>query len=228
MTTTVSSILSAARQRSDMVGSQFVTDAEWISYINYSYKELYDILVSKFEDYYTKEPAYTFTLATGNSVALPNDFYKMRGLDRAVSGTEYYTIHPYTFEERNNRRRATVFRGLYPNIRYRIYGGKIYFTPDDAANGDYRLWYIPLASTLTATTDTVDGVNGWEEYIIVDTCIKALTKEESDVSVFAMQKASLLKRIEEMAANRDVGETQRITDVTMGGYDNPALFTGGL
>lgn len=223
---TVADLRTLARQRADMVNSNFVTSTEWVSYINFSYKELYDILVAKFEDYYSTQ--YLFTVSNGLSTApLPADFYKMRGMDRALGTGEYFTIRPFTFEDRNNRRRAALYRGLYPSIRYRILGNNLLFTPDDAANGDYRLWYIPRASDLVLDTDTVDGVNGWEDYIVVDAAIKALTKEESDTQVLMMQKESLMKRIEDMAQNRDAGEPERVTDISASGYDNPDVYAGG-
>lgn len=225
MTVTVDAVVTSAKQKADMVNSNFVKAAEWISYVNYSWKELYDILVAKFEDYYTS--VLTFTLTGGqNSQALPADFYKMRGVDRAISGTEYYTLRPFTFEDRNNRRRVTLYRGLYPTIRYRVFGDAVIFTPDDAADGNYRFFYIPRAQDLTAGTDTIDGVNGWEDYVAVDAAIKALIKEETDASALMMQKQALLQRINDMGNNRDAGESERVTDVTTSGYDN-VLFTPG-
>ena len=41
-----------ARQRSDQVNSQFVTDSELDGYVNNSYSELYDIIVSRYDDDY--------------------------------------------------------------------------------------------------------------------------------------------------------------------------------
>jgi len=55
-------IRTAAKQRADLVASQFVTDPEWNSNINASLQELFDMLVQKFgNDYYvaldtTKKP----------------------------------------------------------------------------------------------------------------------------------------------------------------------------
>lgn len=225
MAVTVDQVMLQAKQRADMVNSKFVPDSEWISYIDKSWKELYDILVAKFEDYYTV--SLLFTVATGNTQTLPADFYKLRGMDRATSGTEYYSIRPFTFEDRNNRRRASLFRGLYPTVRYRIVGNSLMFTPDDGATGNYRMWYIPRATDLSLGTDTLDGVNGWEEYVIVDAAIKALQKEESDVSVLMAQKAALVQRVNDMAQNRDAGEPERITDITVAGYDSEFFSSGG-
>jgi hypothetical protein len=51
-----------------------------------------------------------------------------------------------------------------------------------------------------------------------------MLKEESDASGLMQQKMFVLKRIEEMAANRDAGETQRVTDVSRSGYDDPLYY----
>lgn len=226
MATTLASLRDQARLRADMQNSKFVSDAEFNQYINDSYAELYDLLVSKFEDYYVAAPL-IFSVTSGNTYDLPTDFYKLKGLDRALSGNdEFYTLRPFTFEERNARRSATRFRGMYPAIRYRIFGNKIYFSPDDQATGSYRMWYIPTYNTLTLETDTVQNVVGWEAYIVVDASIKALQKEESDVSVLMAMKADLIRRIETMAANRDVGEPERVTDISMHNFDS-SFYMGG-
>jgi hypothetical protein len=67
-------------------------------------------------------------------------------------------------------------------------------------------------TTLASDTDTVQGVSGWTEYIIVDAAIKMMQKEESDVSVLIAQKQALLARIEAMAHNRDAGMPSTVAD----------------
>lgn len=62
-------------------------------------------------------------------------------------------------------------------------------------------------------TQTMDWVNGWEELIVVDSAIKILGKEESDVSVLGVRKAGLLQRIASIAENRDQGEPGKTVDV---------------
>jgi hypothetical protein len=62
-------------------------------------------------------------------------------------------------------------------------------------------------------TTRIDGVAGWEEYIIIDTAIKMKDKEESDVMVLAARKAEKKKDIEGIAANRDPGSAARTADV---------------
>lgn len=204
-------------QRADMENSEFISDSELLYFVNNSFAELYDILVSKFEDYYVKSPAYEFTL-TGSDYTqeLPTDFYKLRGVDRSAGGSDdWYTLHPFQFEQRNDNRSRFIYRAMYPDSRYRIYGNKLILSPANLAAGDYRVWYVPKFTPLVLGTDTVDGVNGWEEYIVVDAAIKCLQKEESDISALVMQKNELIKRIQTMAANRDAGSPERITDTSL-------------
>lgn len=66
-------------------------------------------------------------------------------------------------------------------------------------------------------TQTMDWVNGWEEYIVVDAAIKILGKEESDATIMGGRKAALLGRIQSIAENRDQGEPGKTVDV-MGNY----------
>lgn len=91
----------------------------------------------------------------------------------------------------------------------------------------------PLTSNVTnavcqmfSYTQTLDCFNGWEEYIVVDAAIKALGKEESDVTVLGARKAALVGRIQSIAENRDQGSAARTVDV-MGNYLNGGDGSGG-
>ena len=54
------------RRRSDMENSQFIKDVELTTYINQSYVELYDLLVSIYEDYFVTD--FTDKIPTISSV----------------------------------------------------------------------------------------------------------------------------------------------------------------
>lgn len=226
-TMTLSDLETAVRQRADMVNSTFITQSELQSYINQSYFELYDLLVSKYGDnYYTADP-YSFTTDGETYLyTLPADFYKMLGVDLALSNTQdsYVTLKPFNFIERN-RYSVPNFQSFYgvTNMRYRIQGNTLWLNPIPAANQTIRLWYIPRMTTLSAPTDTVQGVSGWTEYIICDAAMKCLQKEESDVTVLMAQKNALIERINAMAENRDAGSPATVADSRLsfdgGGYD---------
>lgn len=213
MSVTLSSLRTQIRDRADMKYSRFVTDTELNSLINLSLTELYDLLVAAFEDYYIADP-YSFTISSGNSANVPSDFYKLIGLDYQFNGGEWVTLKRFNFVDRNKHNAIYSRYALgMPDLRYRLLGDKIKILPEDRASGTYRLWYIPRATLLSIDSDTLDGVNGWEEYIIVDCAIKCKEKEESDTSALQFAKQQIKKRIEEMAQNRDSGEPAVISDV---------------
>lgn len=62
---------------------------------------------------------------------------------------------------------------------------------------------------------TMDGVSGWEEYIIIDAALKITTKEGSDpqvVPALMQAKAEMRVRIEAAAQNRDASVAPRVSD----------------
>ncbi len=219
-----------SQQRADRVNSNFVTLPEWNSYINQSYFELYDILVGSFEDYYMAVP-YTLTTTGLNSYPLPDGsstfldadgataapFYKLLGADLGLvpdANNARVTMRKFNFIDRNDYiypQLATSFLGVF-NPRYRIVDNRIRFIPTPSANQYITLWYVPRLRQLLQETDVAHGVSGWLEYIVVDAAIKALQKEESDVSVLMAQKQALIDRIQSMAQNRDIGEPDTISN----------------
>jgi hypothetical protein len=203
-----------SRQRADMESSDFVSDSELTSYINSSLAELYDLLVAAYgEDYFLADPFSITTAVSTSDYALPEDFYKLKGVDCKISGNEWYSLRPFNFNERN--RNADVVWGLVggPNIRYRIMGSKIKFSPLPDGQYPIQLWYVPLAPTLVDDADEFNDVNKFSEYVVVDAAIKMLQKEESDVSVLMAQKEALKRRLEVMAENRDAGQPESVSDI---------------
>lgn len=234
-TMTLSDLMIAVRQRADMFSAgytpsttatnYFVTDPELISYINQSYLELYDLLVQKYgDDYYVAPPINISTDGTSYLYALPDGtqysgapaFYKVLGLDLNLNpnrNDSYITIPPFMFGERNRYSvpNMQAFYGL-TNLRYRLQGNNVWFTPTPAAGQSIRVWYVPRLSNLVSLSDTCDGVSGWTEYIIDDAAIKCKQKQEDDCSILMSQKMALIQRIEAAAENRDAGNPQVVTD----------------
>jgi hypothetical protein len=214
-----------AQQRADRVDSNFISLPEWNSYINQSYMELYDLLVTTFEDYYMA-PAlifqvngtdYLYDLPNGSNYSGAPAFYKMLGVDLSLNTSQnaYVTIDRFQFKSRNTYvypNSASSIYGVF-NLQYRIMGNQIEFIPTPSASQTIRIYYIPRINALLQDTDiTTNSISGWIEYVITDAAIKALQKEESDVSVLMAQKQALLRRIQESGANRDAGSPDKITD----------------
>lgn len=230
-----------AQQNADRVNSNFVTKAEWNSFIRLACNELYDLLITVYEDYNVAEPILLQTNGSTYSYNLPNGtdtyldannpsttivakpFYKLLGVDLALQNTQnaYVTVNKYNFIDRNTYlypNTASTIYGVF-NMRYRVVGRKINFIPTPSGNQLIRLWYIPRLTDLLKDTDTTDiGISGWLRYVIVRAAKYALDKEESDTTKQDQELMFLKSRIEETAANRDAGQADTISNTRQAGY----------
>lgn len=215
MGTSLATLVLMARQRADMENSTFVGTTEADRLVQDSYGELYDLLVSKNQDYFVADPV-EFTLSGTNTLALADDFYKLLGVDVDLGSSRWKELDPFNWNERNasgTRRREL---GRYVNVRYRTVGNDLHLVPADNADGDYRYWYIPTCPVLSTLVSLDATSDKWREYVVVDVAIKMLAKEESDTTVLERAKLALIARIEAAAASRDAGRSARVQDVRSG------------
>jgi hypothetical protein len=212
-TIAVSDIETRARQKADLVNSNFISAAEILAYVNEAFFNFYDLITHSFEDYNLTGPT-SFSISSGaNTYTLPADFYKLVGVDRSLGGGDYYALDRYSWSRRNRYSRSNYYNGTRVNrLMYRITGSDLRVLPEQDAPGDYQLWYIPLATALTSTSDTIERYNGFEELIVIDTAIKMLSKEESDVSLLLMERQKQEKRLQKMLIDRDIASSDRIED----------------
>ena len=138
-----------SRQREDMVNNIFVTDAELNGYLNNSWSELYDILVSKYQDdYFLTSTSITVSSGT-SSYSLPSDFYKARGVDLNINDNQNTPLQRYTFADRTRDSLVRYAR----DVKYRIQASNILFAPSPS-NNTATLWYIPHPRKLQSVTPT--------------------------------------------------------------------------
>lgn len=190
-TRTLLQLRTDVRQRADLVSSTFITDAELTEYINGSIADLFDRLVaSRGMDYYEKVPPYSFTTVGGTSLySLPADFYQLI-LCEATIGSYTVPLQPFALVERGRLSQQPVQGGLVVTVRY-----------------------VPTCPRLVNDSDTFDGFNGWEEFVILDAALKCREKEETDATDFQARLARMVQRLDRMAPDRDAGMGQRFTDV---------------
>jgi hypothetical protein len=243
---TLSQIRLSAQQRADRVNSNFVTQADWRTYINQAMFELYDLLITVYEDYYVAQPisfvangstflyplpngSNTFTNTLTGTSFTPPPYYKLLGVDLALqtANNAFVTINKFNFIDRNRfvyPNTASTIYGVF-NLQYRVMGNNIEFIPTPSGNQ-----IIPrLIELLQETDTTTSGISGWIEYVIVRAAKYALDKEESDTSKLDAQILFLKQRIEESAANRDAGQPDTISNTRSGwgGSGNGSSFNGG-
>lgn len=210
-----------SRQRADMVNSRFISDSELDYYINASVKELYDLLIdTRGENYYIDSASFSTVSGTSN-YDLPVDFLKLMGVDWVLQNNIAYNIKPFQWQERNIYTNPVWFTGYSGNVRYQLRGNSISLTPTPTGSAqNIRVWYIPKCPELASDSDTFDGINGWEEYAIIDAAIKMRVKEESPVQELMMAKQEMKTRIQQASKGRDSSEPPKVTDTESTGSGN--------
>lgn len=241
-----------SQQTADRVNSEFVTTSEWNAFLRLGMYELYDLLITAYEDYGVTKPVLINTNSTTSQYALPDGatnylgnvfggtsgtparaFYKLLGVDLGVntSNNAWVTLNRYDFIDRNAyvypNSTSTIY-GVF-NMRYRIMGKNINFIPTPAGNQQVRLTYAPLLPALLADTDvTTIGHSGWLRYVIVRAAKYALDKEEgSDTSKLDQELLFLKQRIEQSASNRDIGQPDTISDTRKTDFYGSGWGSGG-
>jgi hypothetical protein len=211
---TLASIRAAAKERADLVQSSFITDSSWRDYINGGYYELYDRLITAYDnDYNVAEPYVFITDGVTERWPLPPDFYKLMGLDLSQDLVNWVPIHRFNRVERS-RYVATPPGSLgQGRIRSRLSGRYLWLDPRPGPGLGIRALYVPRLTKLTLDTDVLDGISGWEEYVILDATIKAKIKREEDASDWKEAKLNCGQRIDSVAENRDTSEPFTVVDL---------------
>lgn len=207
---TLATLRTRAKTRADMTNSSFLADSEWNSFINSSLDDLYDLLIQKFgDDYYLSESALT-TIAGTQNYALPADFYKLVEVDLTVNGFTQ-PLKRWEFKERGGIQQLVATGSTVP--RYRLVGSNLRLYPVPVAVQTGTIYYVPVRTQLVADGDPISFPGGWEDYAVLDAAIKALNKEESDVSALVQERNQMIARIEAAASNRDTGNPARVIDL---------------
>jgi hypothetical protein len=243
-----------SQQTADRVNSNFVVTSEWNAFIRLAMYELYDLLMTSYEDYFADQYVFINTNGTIQNYPLPDGvsnyfggiypslptagtpsqaFYKLAGMDLGIntSNNAWVTLERYDFIERNKyvypNSTSTIY-GVY-NMRYRVMGKNVNIIPTPAGNQQIRLWYSPrLPSLLADNNITTIGFSGWLRYPIVRAAKYALDKEEgSDTSKLDAELLFLKKRIEESSQNRDAGEPETISETRQDPIYGGTGFAGG-
>lgn len=226
---TLGELKTRSRQRADMVNTQFVDDDELVTYINESITDLYDLLTTSYDEDYHLKSEEIFLVNNQEDYDLPADFYKLRGVDLVHGANDSSSMLPFNFQERNRYKNSLIFdytRNGITGSRYRLYGNKIKFTPIPDNNEKVLLWYTPTAEILENDADLLDGVNGYEELVIIKTAIKMMNKEESDTSALERRYQEIWERVMTTAPNRDAANPESVQDVRRDDFNEDFLYHG--
>lgn len=245
------------QQCADRVGSQFVVNSEWNYFIRIAMYELYDILMTSYEDYFASSLVFINTNGTTANYPLPDGvsnyfgdtypstssagspagaFYKLAGVDLNVNTSiitpSRVSLLRFEFIKRNKYVYPNSTSTIYGvnNMQYRIMGNNINIIPTPAGNQTLTLYYSPRLPALLQDIDlTTIGISGWLRYVIVRSAKYALDKEEgSDTSKLTEEIGFLKLRIEQASQNRDAGVPDTISETRRDPiYGGPGYCSNG-
>lgn len=218
-TFTLLQLRNKVRQRSDTEGSRLVSEPEVTDLINTAYAELYELLVQSGEHYFESTQPFTTAgsgTATG-TIPVNADFCQALRLDYLPDSQNRIRI-PKVLASELDLFTATGSLAL----GHRIVGSNIILYPAPPAGQNFELKYVPAAPLLVNDGDLVDGVQGWEELVVVHAAIKVGIKGETDVSELLRERDELRVRISTAAEDRQLLSTGRVTDVGDPPYERDA------
>lgn len=224
----LANLIGTIRDRTDTSGSNVVTDTELTDYINASYAETYGLQVRAYEDYFISSYSFT-TTSNVNAYAMP-DHYKICGVDLLDSSgsTTFRKVDRTTFGERDQYsslyNQSTFAYGLSDSFRYYMQGDNLVLAPVPTAANYLRVWYVPNATYFSASSQTHDFRNSWDDLTIIDVCIKVKDKQDQDSSTLMAQKMAMIRRIESEVSNRVTGDGFPV--MAKGGARGRGRFSG--
>jgi hypothetical protein len=200
---------------------RFVTDVETTREINKGYKELYGHLIR--HGMHRAESVSTVTATGAASYAMPVDFFALLTVHRIEDGVGYM------LGRHDHRTRPRTDLSGFPAATYRMVGTTIVFDPVPIT-GTYEVRYVPTPGDMSADADVMDGVLGWEEYVVLYAAVKLLQKEGSHQAAAALQSdmRELIARIQDEAQAAELSEGTVVQNVrTAAGGAVPGDFLSG-
>lgn len=189
------------RQRLGIENNPLIQDSELQTYLNMSLGNLDLILCTDYNDY--RLSTYLATIGGINTIPLPPDFFKLRGVDFGSPGA-WVTVYGFGLQERNryNNPIGNMFApyGNQAARKVRVMDRKIYVEPQNISSGQYQIWYTPKYLFMTDPNQNLPDdmdTQGFIEYAVASTGVKVYNKLLLPSAGFADE----MKYYEEMVRN---------------------------
>lgn len=178
-----------------------VSDAQLTAWINGSMHAFTD-LIAMYDPSYFLSTEYISVTSGDRLYSLPDGFYKCVGVSvvDAEAADGYTVLESFNWDERWE----DTYTPTKTTTRYRIRGDYIEFSPTPNWTAAVRIDFLPTQDKLVNPTDTFTMYNGWEEWVILDVCMKvAAFMGPHDAApppdIYAAQQTKVEERIKNFA-----------------------------
>lgn len=210
-TRTLAQLRAEVRDRADIENSDHITDATITRYVNQSGAALHAMLVEHCQDEFITRISSTTAAPTDNVVDfdLGTTVYKVVAVHLEVGGR---VVHLDRWDWRSG---PIPFDPTVtgPPYTYRVTGDDVRIFPAPPVGTRVQAFIVPAYVDLSLDADTLDGRDGWEEWIIWDAAIKCMVKEETDTREAVAERDRVLSRVMSQMKSRDMAHPHRVVDV---------------
>lgn len=216
-TFTLDTLITRAKERSDLENSTHIDDSEWKGYISTAYAQLHSILVASGMRYFESVQSISSTSDLtdngdgGGYVALPAGFLSTIAVDRINTSGSREALFELMVQERNAFSGVTL--GSQDAVAWSHSGSNLVLYPKPPGGQTYKHIYVPQPTdySTSAGATSIDVVTpDGEDYIIWCAAMFALTKEESDTSVCERYRMAAKERLEEWSVLRALNNARRV------------------
>ncbi len=231
-TFTLLQLRTRVRQRTEMESSTFITDAELNSYISASYADLFDRLVKAQPEVFLREQTLTAT-GSANTFSVASNYRTTVSVAYNDSNGLRTKLRRLNVQERDAQDHSTTGTNIGecytlkadPTLDYVLL---VQILPTPRSGTTYTHTYLIAPEDLTSDAQIIDGVSGFEEFIVVDSAIKCFIKEESTAQAQALmaERNRLVERIE--SSNERLLEPGKIHNARSRIFDADIRYLRGL
>lgn len=219
---TLSELITDTRRRADMLGSDFVSDAEITSYINKGIYRLTSKLIKFHGAKRFRKEALISVVADTASYALPSDHFQTEYLRVNLQGYRW-DIPRNTTNNVDMHTSGSGHTWSEDGVSYSIWGDNIRFDPTPTTT--YSVTHVYLAnlpvtdasgtpkSEMDTSTDLFNSEWGWDEWVTLFAAKKCLEKEESDVGGINAELLQIEQEIEAIAKDKSIGSAPKTKEV---------------
>lgn len=199
MTTfTAAVLLDRVRKEGDYENSTVLTDAVMLPWLSTAHGEYCDLLDELWDGY--RDTTGTISTVAGTAtVALPAAFLKARAV-QLLYGDTYRALEP--FEPSRQILGHDLANGIPAG--YLHVGDNLELFPTPDAVYTIKLRYVPTATAITATSDTISVPNGWEDFHVAKVLMKCGKRDQRSISEDMAVLADVRARVKRAAENRNV------------------------
>lgn len=200
----------------------FPKAAEALALVKYSARRLSGIIRRHDNDYFLTTGALV-TVANTQTVALPANCSDLRQLSWMRSATDRVPLEMASVDYMDAASEAGEAWDAAP--RYRLQGDNILFFPKPNAVYNLSVYY-DTGLYVSATSDSMSCQPGWDEWMVLDVCVRVRQMEEISAADFIAERNKVEADIVRQAASRDRFSTHQVRDLWEGGdlLDSRSLY----